>query len=545
MSKKSAVVFWSILLTLAFATRVTIAFYWESQVRKKQADSYAAVSNPNSSHSNDTFFFGDSDSYWKLGRALAFGRPYQFDDERCWQVFRTPGYPAVLVPIFWIYGENPPTIVARIQGAIFGTLNVALVALLASMLFSCRNTKSNWIVPLSSCFFAFDPTLAFQSVLILSEESFLTFALLQNICLIDLAQKLGVLPQRSRDIRVLNTEPIFIDWFPPCPVTWFIILKSAVLLALTTAATIYLRPSWYYYLTFASTILLTFRLLTGNTHEIDDYHHTRYETIFSKRRIVFAVAIVVSFTYLSLSPWIIRNYKITNKFVPTTLQMGASLYDGLNPHANGASDMSFVDEFRKLEVEEPSGPIDEAFEVRLDARMKNKSLAWVKAHPFQALKLSFIKIYRLWAPLPREKAFASPAKQACLAISFIPIFVCGILGAIRSLRNKGTAWSLLIPAFYVTALHSIFVSSIRYRTPVLYGFSILAAYWLVSTVTTKTLSVRQKTRNNSADSKGSMSSSKRSNYKDYMNAGANQKEKSAKKHFLFNVGARRKWGFKL
>ena len=46
----------------------------------------------------------------------------------------------------------------------------------------------------------------------------------------------------------------------------------------------------------------------------------------------------------SMAPWWVRNARVYGRFVPTALWMGASLYDGLNPAATGASDMRFLDE---------------------------------------------------------------------------------------------------------------------------------------------------------------------------------------------------------
>ena len=43
-------------------------------------------------------------------------------------------------------------------------------------------------------------------------------------------------------------------------------------------------------------------------------------------------------------PWWVRNASIYGRFIPTALWTGASLYDGLNPTATGASDMRFLEE---------------------------------------------------------------------------------------------------------------------------------------------------------------------------------------------------------
>src|ERR1700756_5182335 len=78
----------SAFLAVALGLRLAAGVWWQSRLP-----------------AGERFGFGDSESYWALGRAIAEGRPYQYGDAR---VFRTPGYPLVLAPLFWIGGDEPP-----------------------------------------------------------------------------------------------------------------------------------------------------------------------------------------------------------------------------------------------------------------------------------------------------------------------------------------------------------------------------------------------------------------------------------------------------
>ena len=87
-------------------------------------------------------------------------------------------------------------------------------------------------------------------------------------------------------------------------------------------------------------------------------------------------------------PWWIRNAYVTGHFVPTTLQVGASLYDGLNPKATGASNLEeFVPHFaaEQQRAAAPGGHRQEPFELRLDRRMRDAALAWAWANPGRAV----------------------------------------------------------------------------------------------------------------------------------------------------------------
>jgi hypothetical protein len=57
--------------------------------------------------------------------------------------------------------------------------------------------------------------------------------------------------------------------------------------------------------------------------------------------------------------------------VPTTLQVGASLYDGLHEGATGASDMRFVPAVTARERAEEAPNEPDIFEVRVDRQLEN------------------------------------------------------------------------------------------------------------------------------------------------------------------------------
>jgi hypothetical protein len=181
---------------------------------------------------------------------------------------------------------------------------------------------------------------------------------------------------------------------------------------------------------------------------------------------------------LTMTPWWIRNYTITGRFIPTTLQVGASLYDGLSPQADGSSNMDFVPRFiedqRAEDAARTTSPSD-TFEERLDRRMREASLAWAKAHPGRVVELAGIKLLRMWTPWPNASDLGGTAAKLAIAAGYLPLVGLGLIGAWRYGRRDWSATLLVLPAVYFTLLHVIFVSSLRYRQPAMLLLAILAA----------------------------------------------------------------------
>ncbi|MGL4595639.1 MAG: ArnT family glycosyltransferase [Thermoguttaceae bacterium] len=375
-------------------------------------------------------YFGDSNTYWVLAQTIADGSNYEYNGEL---IMRMPGYPVLLAPLFWFFGGDPPIIAARILGAIIGTCSVAVATWISQILFQNRFCSH-----ISAWFCAIEPLNTALSPLILSETPF-CFVMLLQLAFWILAIQSGKKQELWRLIGFGIASGFFF------------------------AAAVYVRPSWFYFVPFA--------LLLGLFIDIIKRSHLfPYFCSGMVSLLIFAIC---------MSPWWIRNYQLTGTFVPTTLQMGASLYDGLRPDADGSSDMDFVSIFR--EAEKHTGLSGIRLEQRMNEQMQNAAINWAKNHPEIVFRLVAKKFLRLWNFWPNEATFSRLSVKIILLIVYIPILVFALIGVVRSFWQDETFWILWIPAIYLTFLHVIFVSSLRYRAPALFGFSILAAWILCAT----------------------------------------------------------------
>jgi 4-amino-4-deoxy-L-arabinose transferase-like glycosyltransferase len=366
------------------------------------------------------FFFGDSVGYWELARTIARGEPYQYltPDAR---VFRTPGYPVVLSTLFIFGGDNPPVLAARAMSAVLGTLAVGIAGWWTTQLFNTRaGLIAGWITALY-------PGSIALGVFVLSEAPF---------CPLMLAQ----LALWSAAWRSISTHHA---------------LALAIAAGVAAGCAVLMRPSWLLFTPFAITVGLMFvrdrvrQLLLGGA---------------------MAAALV-----LCLIPWWIHNARVTGRFVPTTLQVGASLYDGLRARATGASDMRFVPEVTERERIAGSSTDPDVFEYRVDRRMTEESLAWAKQHPGRVVELVGIKFLRMWNVWPNEPAFRSWIMRVGILVTYGPLLVLSLIGVLRYTRSGWPYVLAWLPAVYLTLLHVVFVSSLRYREPAMLALIVLAA----------------------------------------------------------------------
>ncbi len=374
------------------------------------------------------FGFGDSQSYWTLARAIARGEPYRYGSDET-RVFRAPGYPLLLAPVFWLANGEPPVFWGRVFSALFGTLAVGGVWWLARELFNERAGL------LAAAIAAVYPGAIATGALVLSEAPFCPL-MLANLAVWTAAWQAGS-PRRAAVL--------------------------AVCAGLLAGAATLVRPSWILFAPFALAVGLV--------------------AVKPRLRQLGIGAGVLVGMAIAMTPWWIRNARLTGHFVPTTLQVGASLYDGWNPMATGASNMDFVGPFVENQRRRSTASDErskETFEYSLDRQLRGNALAWAGAHPDRAARLAGRKFLRMWNIWPNEPTLSTWPIRLIVAIAYVPVLVLAIAGAGRTICRGWPYIMCWLPAVYFTLLHVVFASSIRYRQPAMLPLIVLAAGFVVS-----------------------------------------------------------------
>lgn len=196
------------------------------------------------------------------------------------------------------------------------------------------------------------------------------------------------------------------------------------------------------------------------------------------RRTLLGTAIAAGLVVLALVPWAARNRLVVGEWCWLTTRAGISLYDGVGPQATGDSDLGNIKHMPAVRG---------LSEVEWNRYFMGESVKAIKSEPGRVVTLASKKLARMWNAFPNVQTYQSPLARAIAAVWTIPTFILAVVGAllltIRSgRRSMQTAVLLLLPALYLSALHSLFVGSIRYRLGAIPMIEILAAVALVVVV---------------------------------------------------------------
>lgn len=181
-------------------------------------------------------------------------------------------------------------------------------------------------------------------------------------------------------------------------------------------------------------------------------------------------ALICGGCFVALLPWAWRNYEITGHWIFTSLWSGPSLYDGLHAGATGASDMAFVDNENVFST---------MSEFDANAHYKQRAIDFAIAHPRRTVELALLKAGRYLSPSLNAAGFSGGVFSVFCVFWYFSLTVLIVSGAL-DLRHKLVCVGLLAgPFLQFLLVHMVFVGSIRYRLPLEFPLSILAAHGLV------------------------------------------------------------------
>ncbi|GAB4145759.1 MAG: hypothetical protein Tsb009_18070 [Planctomycetaceae bacterium] len=355
---------------------------------------------------------GDANGYWQLTHSLVENGEFSAHNPPR-RVLRMPGFPALLM----LSGGN--LLAARILLAAIGTLACWLVYLVGCELTDRRTAL------FATTLAVFSPMFVAFSGLILSETTFAAGMLL--------SLHSGIRFFRSLQNEGANLKTLAIR----ASLTGFLIALAC-----------YIRPSWLLVAPILTFILPFFAKKTD-----------RLKSLGMGCLLLFS-------TFLTLLPWAVRNQQVTGHWVFTTLWAGPSLYDGLNPHATGESDMSFFEKDNLLE---------QMSEYEMNRHYNQRAWNFARENPRAVIRLAFVKLLRFWKPWPNAQQFRNPWFIAGCFAWFLVIYIPAAIGIYHARKSPLLLLATLGPVLYFSAIHSIFVGSIRYRIPAEYPLVILSA----------------------------------------------------------------------
>ncbi|WP_062309767.1 glycosyltransferase family 39 protein [Alicyclobacillus sendaiensis] len=360
--------------------------------------------------------------------ALAEGQGYTYDGKPT--AYFPIGYPLFLAGIYQLFGGGFWS--GTLANAVLNSLTAGLVTMLGAVLWS----RTAGLVA-GFLFAGYLSQIAWSSVL--CSEMLFTF-------LLTLAALIGA-TRAGRDVRKSRAFAL------GCVVGLACVVRPVLLLA---------PAPWFAYLVVARV---------------------------GWRRACALAAAMLSGVVLTVAPITVRNAIDLHAFVMVSTNGGINLWQGNNPHANGAY-------FWPLNPHQNPFLSYVANEVTEDHAASQAARAYIFSHPLHTLAMGFVKWWHLFAgvsnalywsigqsspPVPVWFARGAHALDLATYLCMLALACAGTAYAVwhaRRTRDARVFWPLLVLGYYV-ALFFIFPAWDRMRAPIEPLLALLAGYGAV------------------------------------------------------------------
>lgn len=182
-------------------------------------------------------------------------------------------------------------------------------------------------------------------------------------------------------------------------------------------------------------------------------------------RAFLACALLGCGWFLPTGAWTARNYRRYHTVVPMSAQMGWTLYEGFT------LDREEVRR-RPFEMEAEASRLGIVGPMERGTYFAEKTKAFVAANPLTAAKIVVGKMLLYWRPFPYDPH--AWWQRGALGVYYLIVFAFCLAGlrAAAARPEWAPVWALFL---YLTAMHSVFFTSLRYRLPLEPFLCLLAA----------------------------------------------------------------------
>lgn len=367
------------------------------------------------------------DGYDQIAANLADGNGYRLYPETARTLMREPGYPVLLAGIYKTFGRS----VRLVQSV---NLILALATAFLMMGIASQLSTSRLLILAAPLVFLFHP---------------------------------GTLIAESR----VGVEGLFTLFLTLFVLTMYRAIKS---------------NEWRDYAVSGGVLGLT--VLVRSTPILFPAILLGYLLVFkrsdgARAAILRNIAVMVVAMYLVVSPWIIRNYSLTRKFVPTASVLGVAaqtgLYISLHHSAGTIQGGNGAARERNRLAKELGYPFKEGFfqyfysttdELRFSNYLFKQAVGEYERRPLLFVRTLGTNLFSFWF------GGKTPESVAINLVVELPFLVLGLIGVVLFVRN-GQFQSLgpmLLLVVYIVGVSVPITAEARYSVPLIPFLSILA-----------------------------------------------------------------------
>ncbi|MFC1453318.1 hypothetical protein ACFLSJ_08255 [Verrucomicrobiota bacterium] len=187
-----------------------------------------------------------------------------------------------------------------------------------------------------------------------------------------------------------------------------------------------------------------------------------------------AAAVVLAVTLAVMSPWLLRNHMLFDRFVFVSTNGGRNLLIGNSANTTPNSGVNV-----NIAPYEPVVPLDEAERSRHYAR---RAMEFVRAHPFHAARLYALKFLNYFNFRNRlyVRQESSGLRDAVMLLTYGGLLCLAVLRVVFHRRFPLSQYERFALALYVLngAFAAVFFTRIRFRLPFDWLLVSVGAVWL-------------------------------------------------------------------